>query len=64
MGKHSKKNPNPNWRAEQAALADQRKLCRVHDADAKLLKFSDGRLLRRLENGSLVHAGSAPTPNS
>ena len=63
MSRNSKKNPNPNWQAEQHALADKRKLCRVHDADAKLLKFSDGRCLRRLENGQLVHVAT-PTAHS
>jgi hypothetical protein len=54
MGKHSKKNCNPNWRAEQAALTEQTKLCRVHDADVTLLRFGDGRLMQRQANGQLV----------
>ncbi len=54
MGKHSNKNHNPNWKAQQQALAERSKLCRKHDDDAELRKFSDGRLMKKLDNGQLV----------
>lgn len=60
MGKHSKKNRNPNWRAEQSALTEQSRLVRVHDNDATRLKFSD-RLMQRLPSGQLVRISATKT---
>ena len=56
MGKNSKKNKNPNWRAEQSALAERSRMVRVHEKTATFLKFSD-RVLQRNADGSLVRIG-------
>lgn len=56
MGKHSKKNRNPNWRAEQSALAERSRLVRIHDKSAEVLKLSD-RVMKRTDTGSLVRVG-------
>lgn len=57
MGKNSKKNHDPNWRAEQQALAARARQGRVHNGPGvhdtgKLLRFSNV-IMQRQADGSL-----------